>query len=632
MVSQSNLHILVIDDNPDIHQDFLKILKPASFEQDKLSNLEETIFGDTKKKNFKMPLFKIDTALQGEEGIKKVIQANAENNPYVLAFVDIRMPPGLDGIETIKRIWEIEPDMQIVICTAYSDYSWEDTVAHLGQKDNLLIIKKPFDYTAVQQLTCALTVKWQLLQDVRNQTRSLENNVVQSKNFSSLLEEKLQHQITHDPLTDLPNRNSLLEFLQQLLQRPNAENFLLGILYIDLDKFQQFNNSLSYSIGNQLLKNIAKRLKSCIRDQDSLNSIGSDEFVIVITSLSTQAELKLIAAKIVEAFQESFKIEEYTLFITVSVGVSVFPQDAKTVDELLNKANIAVNCCKELGRNQYLFYNPHLSQLNAERFEMEVALRSAIENQEFILFYQPQLDAKTEKLIAVEALIRWQHPVKGLILPVNFIPLAESTGLIIPIGDWVIKEACQQNKKWQELQLQPIRVAVNLSALQLKRHNIIKVIDDALKETGLQPEYLELELTETIILNSAEALATIDKLKALGVQITLDDFGIGFSSLNYLREMSIDRIKIDQSFVKNIHVKTGDEIIIQAIMTMAQNLNLDVLAEGVETVEQLEFLRAADCNEIQGYYFSKPIPSTELEYFLRNPDELSIQAKKRAKP
>jgi diguanylate cyclase (GGDEF)-like protein len=631
MKPKSNLHILVIDDNPEIQKDFKKILMTDNSKRDELNPLEEIIFGTKETPAFKLPLFQVDSVSQGEAGVEKILKASAEGDPYALAFVDIRMPPGLDGIETIKRIWDIEPDMQIVICTAYSDYSWEDTIAHLGQKDNLLILKKPFDNTAVRQLSCALTLKWQLLKDLRDHAKFLEENENQRKNFSAILEEKLQHQLTHDPLTALPNKIFLADFIHRTLINSDLKGSIFVLLYCDLDRFKLVNEHLNYSVGNQLLKAIAQRLKLSIRKQDILCRLENDEFAIVITSLENLNEIESFVKKILNTFLEPFIIEEYTLFISVSIGVSVFPQDGKNIDELFGNASAAMVHSKELGGNQFHFYNDKLGQPATNSFELETDLHHAIGNNEFILFYQPQLDIKTEEIIAAEALIRWKHPTKGLIHPINFIPLAESTGLIVPIGEWVIKEACKQNKKWQDLGLPPIRVAVNLSALQLKRPNLTKIIEDTLLETGLKPEYLELELTESIIINCAESLAAIASLKTIGAQITLDDFGTGFSSLNYLREMSIDRIKIDQSFVKNIHIKRGDEIIIQAIITMAQNLKLEVLAEGVETEEQLTFLRSAECNAVQGYYFSKPISSDEFEYFLKNPKAISAQAKKRSR-
>ncbi len=738
-----NLHILVIDDNPEIQKDFIKILRTNTLVHDELSSFEDKLFGAKETATFKLPRFQIDTASQGLEGVEKISKAKQEGNSYSLAFVDIRMPPGWDGVETIKRIWEIEPDMQIVICTAYSDYTWEETIDHLGQKENLLILKKPFDHIAVRQLSCALTKKWQLLQDAREHTKFLEerieertkslkhslsitrgtlessaecilvtdnnntiidhnNNIIQMCNIPlhilekkdvgalleyishqtensadflkfvdeltlnpeltkigkikfkdarifeyysqpykledqivgriwsfrditkrAMLEEKLQHQVSHDSLTGLPNRLFLTERIHQSLLRSKVDNSIFGILFFDLDRFKLVNDSLSHEAGDQLLKAVAERLNSSIRGEDTLCRLGGDEFVAVITSLQDVDGLTAVANKLMSAFQQPFQIEEHSLNISASIGISVFPQDGKEIDELLCNADFAMYRSKELGGNQFHYYNDKLSQQTVLRFEMEADLRKAIDNKEFILLYQPQLDATTQQLVSVEALIRWKHPTKGFILPLEFIPLAESTGLIIAIGDWIIKEACAQNKRWQELGLPPIRVAVNIASLQLKQPNLIKVIKNVLQETGLKPEYLEIELTENVVINCAESLATITTLKEMGIQITLDDFGTGFSSLNYLREIAIDRIKIDQSFVKNINVKRGDEVIIQAIIAMAQNLHLDVLAEGVETQDQLRFLKSKECDQFQGYYFSKPLTDSELENVLRHPEKVA---------
>lgn len=741
MNPKENLRLIVIDDNPEIHQDFIKILitnKHESENDSKLDQLEKDLFNQSSPVR-KLPKFEIDTASQGKEGVEKITRAMQEGQPYALAFVDIRMPPGWDGVETIKHIWEVDKNIQIVICTAYSDYTWEETVEQLGEKDNLLILKKPFDGIAVRQLACALTKKWQLVQEAKQYTLSLEDRVKertesldkslslmratiessaegilvigsngiindfnhkfvemwhidtammegisfdkilkiisnQIENVDQLLaeveklesnadksiigkikfndkrifeyytqpyvfndniigrvwsfrditaraalEEELQHQATHDALTGLPNRVLLFDRIRKSMEKSKQHNTLFGVLFLDLDRFKLINDSLSHEVGDEVLRNVSKRLQSIIRDDDTLVRLGGDEFVIIINDIKSEEHLIKFSKKILSLFKERFKIFDHELILSTSVGIAIFPKDGKNIDLLLRNADIAMYHAKELGADQFRFYTDELNEKNIEKLEKETALRRAIKNNELFLAYQPQFDLKTGQLVSVEALVRWKHPKKGIILPIEFIPLAEETGLIVPIGEWVIRSACAQNKAWQNLNLPPIRVAVNITTKQFRLYNLVQIISNILHETGLDPCYLELELTENVIINNIDIKSTINELKDLGIQIALDDFGTGYSSLNYLREIPVDRLKIDQSYVQNIESNRGDDVIIQAIISMANSLNLEVLAEGVENQAQLDFLKAQKCGEVQGFYFSKPITPEACEKLLRGP-------------
>ena len=746
MSQSQNLRLIVIDDNLAIQQDFIKILmtsRPQEKRDAEIQNMEQVIFGSDNKDNL-LPKFEIDTATQGKEGVDKIAAAISEGNPYALAFVDIRMPPGWDGIETIKHIWELDPNIQVVICTAFSDYTWEETVEQLGCKDNLLILKKPFDNVSVRQLACALTKKWQLLQESKHYTCSLEervhkrteslnkslsimratlessadgvlvvsnegiisdynnkfidmfrfpDSVIEAKKFETMvnyvvnkiknadelqeeidkitrnpqdvifghiqfddgrifeyyaqpyhvdaqmagrvwsfrdisqracLEQELQYQATHDLLTGLPNRVLLRDRLKMSIANYERNGVQFAVLFLDLDRFKLINDSISHEAGDYILCAVTERLQSVLRAEDTLARLGGDEFVIVAANIKSINNLTDLADKLLSTFNKHFTVEGNDLMLSTSIGICVYPDNGKNIDLLLRNADIAMYHAKESGANQYQLYTDELNAKNHERLMKEMELRQAIEKEEFVLYFQPQFELKTEKLISVEALIRWNHPIKGIVPPLEFIPLAEETGLIVPIGEWVMRSALRQIKKWQEAGLPDIRVAINITTKQFKLFNLVKTITDILEETGVEPKYLELELTENMVINNVEIINTIFQLKNIGVQIVLDDFGTGYSSLNYLRQIPIDRLKIDQSYVQNIDSKRGDDVIIQAIITMAKGMNLEVLAEGVESESQLEYLKNQKCGEVQGFYFSKPLSVDDCEKMLKT--KITIEA------
>lgn len=743
-MEENSFRILIIDDNPAIHKDFIKILT-VSKQSDELSDLDKKLFGSrgSDVNVISLPKFQIDTANQGEEGVIRIKQAIEEKRPYALAFVDIRMPPGWDGIETIKHIWKLDQDIQIVICTAYSDYSWEETTKQLGMTDNLLILKKPFDNVAVRQLTCALTKKWQLMHSSRDQTKFLEKSVeertrslqrslsltkatlesskdgilvvannnkivdynnqfiemwkippaiIEAKkieiiieyvldqlknpdkflqNVNSLknkseeinfdvikfkdgriyelhiqphklgkktigrvwsfrdvtnriyLETELEHLATHDPLTNLPNRALLTDRIHRAIEFAKRNNSSIAILYIDLDRFKLVNDSLTHAGGDKLLQAVAERLLSINRAEDTVGRLGGDEFVLVAEISNDYTHIINLAEKLLNSFRKPFYIMNRKLVITASIGISFYPIDGKTPEELLSNADLAMYYAKNSGADQFQFYTNEMNKKALQRFENESELRLAIEKNQFFLCYQPQFDLLEKRIISVEALIRWKHPKKGLILPLDFIPLAEETGLIVPIGEWVLRTACKQNKVWQESGIPPIRVAVNVATRQFRQTNFVQLVKNILKETGLKPEFLEIEITENAIITGYGVLEAINELKNMNVQITLDDFGVGNSSLNYLRKINLDRLKIDQSFIQNIDHNRNNKVIIDAILSMAHGLNLEVLAEGVETQNQLNYLQKKHCQKIQGFYLSKPLDPHECEKLLQeyNPQE-----------
>lgn len=614
MVSKNNLRILIIDDNLEIHKDFIKILSNKELTNNDLDLLGAQIFGNDYNSNtsinLDIPTFQIDTALQGIDGIHLVQSAKKANERYALAFIDIRMPPGIDGIETIKNIWQIDPDIQIVICTAYSDYSWRDTVKHLGVNDNLLILKKPFDYTAVRQLSCALTKKWLLMQESKNYNIVLENYVQERT-------ENLIHQATHDNLTELPNRTLLYDRLDYTIELSNRNKTLFAVLYFDLDDFKLINDNFSHETGDYVLKTIAKRLRSNMRKQDTLFRVGGDEFVLLTPNITIEENVINIASNILKTTQETIQLQTKHINPTSSIGISIYPQNGKKSLELLNNADLAMYHAKELGGNQFQFYTKELNNKISSRLESEIELQQAIDNNEFFLCYLPQIDLKTEKLIAVEALIRWNHPSLGVLTPNAFIATAEKSGLIVPIGDWVMKTAMLQNKVWQNKGYPPMIISINVAMQQIRQTNFVDKIKTNLQETNLEPKYFGIELIENIFINSIEIATIINNIKNLGIQITLDNFGTGNMSLNYLKKIQIDYLKIDRSFIENIDTDHNNKIIVESIINIANSLNLKVIAEGMETAQHKTFLQKHDCQYAQGYYFSKPLIAKDLEELLK---------------
>jgi len=431
-------------------------------------------------------------------------------------------------------------------------------------------------------------------------------------------EERLQHLAHHDEVTGLANRSMFFERLNQELSRARWHNRLLAVLFLDLDRFKVINDTLGHATGDSLLRAVGKRIKDTAREGDIIARLGGDEFAVMLVDVAEVHDIPTIAKKIIDALNKPFVLEGKDIFVTTSIGIGIFPDDGNEAEVLLQKADIAMYRAKEEGKNTYQIYSPAMNTMALQRLTMETQLRQALERNEFILHYQPKVDLNTGRIIGMEALIRWQHPELGIVSPNEFIPILEETGLILPVGEWVIRTACAQNKAWQENGFTPLRVAVNLSARQLKQQSIVEMAVGVLNETGLHPTYLEMELTENILMEHKRgSIAMMDELNARGIHFAIDDFGTGYSSLSYLRRFTIHSLKIDRSFIQNIATDPDSAVIVKAIIAMAKNLRLKVVAEGVETGEQLEFLLQHKCDEIQGYYFSPPLTVEKFTHLLK---------------
>ncbi|MEK3867406.1 EAL domain-containing protein [Paenibacillus sp. FSL H7-0716] len=423
-------------------------------------------------------------------------------------------------------------------------------------------------------------------------------------------EETINHMAYHDPLTDLPNRRLFMDHLSIGLEHASRNFHNLAVMFLDLDRFKYINDSLGHSFGDRLLQTVADRLKQCMGQAGTISRLGGDEFTILLPFVTSENLIIEKASAIIDAINIPIIIDGHECLVTTSIGISVYPEDGKDVQTLMMNADSAMYRAKESHRNSYEFFSPAMSAQATARLTAEQELRKALERNELFLVYQPQLHFASGQVTGAEALIRWQHPKRGLVPPSEFIPLAEETGMIVPIGEWVLRTACRQNKVWQDVGYSPMRVAVNLSVYQFNQADIVQKVKEILQETRLNPQWLELELTESIAMQNAERVVmTLEELKNLGIQISIDDFGTGYSSLSYLRRFPVDRLKIDRSFVSDITERENEAVIAASIIAMAHSLKLDVIAEGVETEKQFEFLKTKGCHVMQGYYFCKPLPA-----------------------
>jgi diguanylate cyclase (GGDEF)-like protein/PAS domain S-box-containing protein len=425
-------------------------------------------------------------------------------------------------------------------------------------------------------------------------------------------EEKLNYMAFHDDLTGLPNQRLFRKELRVALKQASNKKEM-ALLFLDLDRFKHVNDSLGHAAGDKLLQIIADRLNKKIPKNSTLARMNGDEFVLLLPKIVCRNEVEQLAQELLQDLAIPVGLEGYDFHITSSIGIALYPYDGKDVEVLIKNADIAMHRAKLQGKNTYTFYAPTMDHNASERVALENDLRKGLENEEFVVYYQPQFNIKTGQIIGAEALVRWQHPTQGIISPQTFIPLAEETGLIVPLGEWVLRTACEQNKAWQRTGYVFMPIAVNLSMRQFMQDNLVDQIAQILKETGLDSKYLELEITESMTINEEHSIHTLEQLHNLGIRVCMDDFGTGYSSLSYLKKLPISKLKIDRAFVWDINTDSNDNQIITTIIAMAHNFNLSVVAEGVETEEQIDFLRKHHCEFVQGFLLSHPLPKEELE-------------------
>ena len=600
------IRVLVADDEEAVLDAYRAVFSEqrASAGAAALNDLKAKLFdsADKNKTGSDIALFNAQYCNSAEQAVLAVHQSIADGTPFAVVFLDMRMPPGQDGIWAAIRIRESDPEVDIVISTAFSDTDPRQITVHVPPEEKLFYVQKPFHPHEVRQLALALgRSKW-----------SMENRFRQ-----------LAH---YDGLTGLPNRTLFLDRMAQTLEAARRHQRKAAVLFIDLDNFKRINDSLGHSFGDEILKITADRLRHCARTCDAVTGpwseisaarLGGDEFTILLSEINEAENCALVAQRIIQAFIEPMRLQDDEVIMTPSIGIATYPDDGDDVQTLLKNADLAMYFSKHRGPNSYQYHQDSMNASTLQRITLEKNLRQAIAREEFTLHYQPQTDMISGILKGVEALLRWDNKELGSVPPAEFVPIAEQCGLILAIGEWVLRTACTQAKEWRDRGVPLPRVGVNVSAKQFFQQDFPQLVQRVLADTALEPQVLEIEITESLLMEDPDrAIATMHNLRAMGVQIALDYFGTGYSSLSRLKEFPIDCLKIDHSFVRDISTDANDQAIACAVLAMAGSLNMRVVAEGVETSAQFDFLKLNQCNEMQGYLICRPLPAQKLEEFL----------------
>lgn len=635
---QQEYRILVIDDTKSIHHDFQAIFDLPEPDK-KGEQLENMLFGEvieTPQYLSEISHIQIDSACSGEDGIERIKQSLESNHPYAVAIVDVRMPGGLDGVETASKIFEIESNIQIVLCTAYADYNWEDMMIMLKHSDRWMILKKPFDVIEVRQLATSLCIKWSMLMDLKGQISSQTQALREKIEALNTAQDEIKRIAYYDSLTDLPNRLFFKEMLEKDIREANRNNKLLGLLFIDIDDFKKINDAYGHQMGDELLMQVAKQLESLLRQSDLLgrqnlgghqdavaSRLGGDEFTVIVKDLNDQSDIIKIAKRIIECIAETaYSLYEQEVHTTVSIGVSIYPLDAMEADVLLKYADIAMYQAKTAGKNQVVVHDKKLNDVVVQKNILEQDIYQALKKQEFFLEYQPMILLKDQSIIGCEALIRWNHPQKGRLMPDNFIPIAEESGLIAEIDKYVLAEVCRQISEWKTTGLfENKTISINLSVKFFNTTNNVQIIKNLLEKYHVHPRDIEIEITESQIMQPRKkvinSLRELHHLFGDGIKIALDDFGMGYSSLNYISQFPFDSLKIAPSFIKEVEVNKQKQAIVNAIIALSHSLDHEVTAEGVETKSQYQYLSHVNCDAAQGFLMASSMPPEKLIEFVK---------------
>jgi len=605
--------VIVIDDTESIHDDYRKALSGSS-DDAFLAEDEAAIFGTPSEPTIKRPDFCVDSAYQGQEGCQLIAKAVKENEPYSVAFVDMRMPPGWDGLQTISKLWEIDPRLQVVICTAYADYSWNQILDKLGVSDQLLILKKPFDGAEVSQLALGLSEKWEL-------TRQAAMKMDDLQKLIDARDRELHHAALHDRLTGLANRYQLEKKLAALLAN-TAGRSDFSLIFLDFDRFKVINDSLGHKVGDLLLVAIARRLTQALEAavgefgvrQHLAARMGGDEFVILLEGLGENQPALSLAEQVAGQLREPYDIQGREIVITASLGVTTSRNAYKKPEDVLRDADAAMYRAKAMGKDRCAMFGQEIHEQMMQRLQLETDLRHAVDHDELYLLYQPVICISSGRILGFEALMRWKHAELGDISPAKFIPVAEETGLIERIGNMALRTAAEQITRWQAMfpRETPLNMNVNISKRQLLAPDCLQTIREIMADYPLPTGSIRLEVTESVIMDRPEHIAPLlEQLRDMGIGIAMDDFGTGQSSLHCLNRFPIDILKIDRAFVRHLERHHSYGAVIQAIITLAKNLDVHVTAEGIETEGQLAQLQALECQSAQGWLFARA-QSTEI--------------------
>lgn len=613
-LNQTTIRVLVVDDEPGIRDAYRQVLAESDVSQEVegFRELRSRLFKNTSAKSrakgrSHSTTFEPVFCDQAPAAVAAVKEALAHNQPFAVVFLDMRMPPGPDGVWAAAHIRELDPAVEIVICTAYSDADPSDIGGLVPPEDKLSYLQKPFHPHEVRQMTIALGSKWRA-----------ERRIVRLAYF--------------DTLTGLPNREQSHNRLVRALQAAKENDLTLAVLYLDLDNFKRVNDTLGHTAGDELLRLVADRLRNSLRDRvdtaipgagpgarlGDIARLGGDEFMVLLPNIRNAADAGGVAERLIEALREPMQLDANSLAVTPSVGIAVYPQDGTDAVTLLRHADLAMYVAKRRSPGTYAYYDASMNAIALHRFTIEDRLRGALARNELSLLYQPQFDVRTAGVSGMEALLRWSSAELGVVGNAEFLPVAEETGLILPIGAWMLRTACLQAKSWRAEGLAVQRIAVNVSARQFALAEYPSQVGAILQETGLDPAMLELEISESIVMaDESWAERTINQLKKLGVSLAIDDFGIGYSRLGRLRNFAVDRLKIAGSFVTS----GDDRAIASAIIAMSRSLRINVTAEGVENYPQLAFLQEQDCQDAQGFLLSGPLPAEEARALLKRSGE-----------
>jgi diguanylate cyclase len=614
------IRVLVTDDEAAVRDTYSRILIPETENKnlEKFRQLRSRLYDDKSAANSQSPqersprgIFDVVFCEGAESAVEAVRASLVAGAPFAVAFLDMRMPPGPDGVWAAIRIRELDPAIEIVICTAYSDIDAREIVELVQPEEKLSYLQKPFHPNEIRQMALSLASKWRA-----------EHRIIKMAYF--------------DGLTGLPNREQARSRLASAIAAPAQQGKSMAVLYLDLDNFKRVNDTLGHSVGDELLCVVATRLRTALQSRDiasgpesvagpsagHVSRLGGDEFVVLLPDVDYAEDTGVIAAHLIDNIQQPIQLGRHSLVMTMSIGIAIYPRDGMDVDTLLRRADMAMYFAKRAAPGSFEFFHPGMNDAAAKRLSIEAKLRGALERGELSLHYQPQFDVLTAAVSGMEALLRWTNDELGSVAPNDFIPVAEETGLILEIGEWVMRNACLQAKAWGEEGLPVTRMAVNVSGQQFLLKDFPSRVEAIIKETAIDASMLELEITESVVMKDEDASErTFAQLRALGVSLAIDDFGTGYSSFSRLRHLSINRLKIDRSFVTSLVECNDDRAIASAIIAMSRSLRISVTAEGVENFPQLAFLREQACHDAQGYLFSRPLNASDARALLRRAAE-----------